>query len=671
MTLLGPATEPVNGRPGSPLVYPVARAPGDAERIAAPRPAATSSRDDCPAQLLVVKRPLARWLWLVIPALVLRAVLVAVLALTQLVPHNGWYWANDDQVEYYGIGHALIHGQIADAYTFIGYGVLLAPFTVGTEFVLQAMPLAMIVAVALSVPAAFLLYRAGLRLADRRAAAVGTALWLTTPVWLTPIWFHSYSARFAVAPGYLGMQLTVDYASALLAIGVLYVAAGARGDASARRGAVVGVLAGVAFLAKPSNVVIVVIVVTVYVALAVWKRSHAAITMAAVVSVIFVAQLVYNTRLNGNPQTFSYPHAFPWGDPHAIASITYMPRAFGELFLLNYTGPLLGIAATAVLVIAWRRVPATRWLVVAQAVGFALFFSTLYYSISEFMLRFLTPALPGLCLAAGCALVGRRQTGESGAVSVSPPARLSVAACGAAVIAAVALAVFVAVAPMTRVIPQMPSFVIASHVDPASGTVVLRWKAPDAPATLAYGVFRKRSGEDSADQEFVWAGTATTTSDRPGPGVWRYRVLVNPGYRPGGLPPAVTHSARSPCASRSRNPNRLQRWPATSSASACSERSRPGRRPSPVNWPTRTTPSGIPSTGARTPSSPATRPHPGRVRSSPTSRGSSAGTRTALRALHGACSSATPMRSRRRSFTRSTSALPRTPSMISSTGGTT
>ena len=374
MTLLGPATEPVDGRPRSPLVYPVARAP---------------SRDDGLPKPLVVRRPLDRWLWLVIAALVLRAALVAVLALTQLVPHNGWYWANDDQVEYYGIGHALLHGQITDAYTFIGYGVLLAPFTIGTEFVLQALPLAMIVAVTLSVPAAFLLYRAGLRLADRRAAAVGTALWLTTPVWLTPIWFHSYSAGFGVAPGYLGMQITVDYASALLAIGVLYVAAGALSDASARRGAVIGVLAG----RVPRKAV---------------EHRHRRHRLYRAGGVEALAggdhddgggqrHLRRAARLQHaaqrQPADVLVSDAFPWGNPHAIASVTYIPRAFGKLFLLNYTGPLLGIAAIVALVIAWRRFPATRWLIVAQVAGFALFFSTLYYSISEFMLRFLTPAL--------------------------------------------------------------------------------------------------------------------------------------------------------------------------------------------------------------------------------------------------------------------------------------
>ena len=141
-------------------------------------------------------------------------------------------------------------------------------------------------------------------------------------------------------------------------------------------------------------------------------------------------------------------------------------------------------------------------------------------------------------------------------MSVSPPGRLSVAACGAAVIAAVALAVFVAVAPMTPVRPEMPSFVIASHVDAASGTVVLRWKAPAAPATLAYSVFRSPGGEHSGDREFVSAGTATTTSDHARSGVWQYRVYVTPSYRPGGLPPGVPLGGSAPAAaSRSRPPD--------------------------------------------------------------------------------------------------------------------
>ena len=466
-----------------------------------------------------------RWLLLIVAAFALRAILALVLALTQLTPHNGWYWANDDQVQYYGIAHALINGDIAEAYTFMGYGVLLAPFVLGTEFVLQAVPPVAIVQFLLAIPAAVLLYRAGIRLADRRAAAVGTALWLTTPLWLSTIWFPSYSEPFAMSTTWLGMQVSVDYASALLAIGVLYVAAGAQGDASARRGAVVGLLAGTAFLAKPSNLVI---VGSAFVALMVWRRWHSAIAMGAVSGVVFSAQLVFNWRLNGNPATFSYSDAWPFGDTKSLASITYVPRSIGKLFLLNYTGPLLCLAAAAALVVTWRRFPAMRWLAVAQVVGFLLFFSPLYYSISEFMLRFLTPALPALCLAAGCALVGRSRL--QAPVAIRRPGWVATLACGGAAVGAAALAVLVAVAPLRPILPVVPS--LAADAVASGGRVTVSWHAPAAPASLAYEVSRSREAGPSGDDAKIWRGLATTIDDRPGPGTWFYRVYLTPTSTP-------------------------------------------------------------------------------------------------------------------------------------------
>ena len=487
-----------------------------------------------------MRRPLDRWLWLVVAAFVVRAALAAVLALTQLVPHNGWYWANNDQVEYYGTAHALIHGDIAAAYTFMGYGVLLAPFAIGTEFVLQAVPPAAIVQFLLAVPAAVLLYRAGVRLADRRAAAVGTALWLTTPLWLGTIWFRSYSAPFVMSTSWLGMQISVDYASALLAIGVLYVAAGALGDASARRGAVVGLLAGLAFLSKPSNVVI---VGSAFVALAVWRRWRSAITMAAVSGVVFSAQIALNWRLNGDPTKFAYSSAWPYGDTKPLASISYIPRSLGKLFLLNYTGPLLGLAAVAALVVTWRRFPATRWLVVAQVVAFALFFSPLYYSISEFMLRFMTPALPALCLAAGCALVGRPRADTH--VTAGPPGRVGTVLCCGAVVGVAALAVLVAVAPVRPVLPVVPSLSVTGvRVGPER--VAISWHEPDAPATLWYEVTRSRRAARSSAEHSIWSGGSTRITDRPGPGTWWYRVYLTPRSRPSGWTPSPPLGVSAP-----------------------------------------------------------------------------------------------------------------------------
>jgi hypothetical protein len=489
---------------------------------------------------MALAKRLDRWLVLVVVAFAIRVALALTLAATQLVAHNGWYWANKDQVEYYGVAHAVLHGGIASVYTFLGYGLLLAPFTAGTEFVLQAVPAIAIVQFLLAAPAAVLLYRAGVRLADRRAAAVGTALWLTTPLWLSSIWFRSYSAPFTMSTFWLGLQISVDYASALLAIGVLYVAAGAQGDGSARRGAAIGLLAGLAFLAKPSNVVI---VGATLVALAVWRRWRATIAAAAVSAIVFSAQLVLNWRINGNPAKFAYSSAWPYGDTKALASIAYIPRTFGKLFLLNYTGPLLGLAAVAALVVAWRRFPAMRWLAVAQVVAFALFFSPLYYSISEFMLRFMTPALPALCLAAGCALVGRSREGYR-IPTLAAPGRVSTSLCVAAVVAAAGVAAFVGVAPLRPVVPVVRSMAPVGRVL-SPGHIAVSWHAPDAPASLGYQVSRSRGARPGAELR-IWGGLATTITDRPGAGTWWYRIYVTPGFQPGGLPPSRALAESAP-----------------------------------------------------------------------------------------------------------------------------
>ena len=177
-----------------------------------------------------------RWVAAIIALFALRLVLAAVLLTTQLVERNRWHWANDDQTQYYAFARALLDGSIADIYTFLGYGVLLAPLVAGSTFVLPVLPLVALVQVPLAAVAAYLLYRAGLRLTDRRTALAATALWLSTPLWLGAIWTPSYSEPFSVSTLWLGLQISVDHVSALLAIGVLVLAAGSRTDPSVGRG---------------------------------------------------------------------------------------------------------------------------------------------------------------------------------------------------------------------------------------------------------------------------------------------------------------------------------------------------------------------------------------------------------------------------------------------------
>jgi hypothetical protein len=476
-------------------------------------------------------RRLDGWLWAIVAAFVARFALVALLGATQIVPHNGWYWENKDQLEYYATGNALLHGAIAPIYTFMGYGTLIAPLLAGTEFVLQAIPRVAIVQLLLAVPAAWLLFLAGKRLLDRRSAALGTVLWLTLPIWLSPIWFRSYSPPFNMAPWWLGLQISVDYGTQLLAIAVLALAAGAQTDGSARRGVAIGLLSGLTVLAKPSNGVL---VLCALVALAVWRRWRTAVAAALAAAVAACSQLVLDGRISGRPFHLEYWNAWPYGDTKPLSSITYIPRTFGKLFLLNYTGPLLMLAFIAALVVTWRRFPAARWLVVAQVALYALSFSVLFYSISEFMLRFMTTALPALCLACGGALVGRRE-GAPAAVA-RPLGRWAIAVGAVGVAACVALAVFTGFAPFRPVLPVLHSLQPTASPAARPGWVAISWPKPSAAAALVYRVNRYRTPSPTERGVSIWTGGKTTIHDHAGPGSWWYRVEIMPSAHPGGEP---------------------------------------------------------------------------------------------------------------------------------------
>jgi hypothetical protein len=487
-----------------------------------------------------VRRDVDRWTLLLIGAVVLRLALVAVLAFTQTVAHNGWYFSgNKDQIEYYAMASALVHGAIAPIYTFMGYGTLLAPFVGGTDFVLQAIPPIVVVQTLLALPAAYLLFRGGERLFGRRAAALGTALWLTVPLWLSPIWFRSYSPPFNMAPFWLGLQISVDYATALLAIATIVLTAGGLSDGSVRRGIAIGICSGLALFAKPSNIVLVGAAVL---ALAVWRRRHAAIAAAATAALVTVPQLVLDWRISGRPLHTEYWSAWPYGNSKPLESLSYVPRTFGKLLLLNYTGPLLVLAFTAALVITGRRYRAARVLIVAQVVVYALVFSPLYYSISEFMLRFMTTALPALCLACGAAIV---RAPVSEAVGDARPPRPPVVGLElAAAAGAAALAIFVGLAPFRPVIPVVRSLTPQLKALGRPGWVGISWRPPSAPATLTYRVDRARTPD--GDEQSIWVGVRTAIRDHPPGGSWWYRVYIEPSASPDGLPAGTKFVAASP-----------------------------------------------------------------------------------------------------------------------------
>jgi hypothetical protein len=506
--------------------------------VSLPRPAPASRADAI----------LARWPLLVGAALLLRLGLSIVLLRTNLVAHNGWYFPNDDQIFFWGMAHAIsADGSIVTAPTTLGYSLLLLPFSLG-EFVLQAIPPVAIVQSLLAIPLAYLLYRAGERLLDRRSALVGTVLWLALPVLVGALFVPSYSDTFGAAPGWLGLEIAVDWASAALVIVLLYVASLGRFHDGLPLGLAVGTLGGLLFLAKPNNLIM---VAAVLAGLGVWRRWRAVAGSVVTLAALSAPQFAYNHRLYGEPLTFAYSQEFGQWD---LVSLSYVPRVFGKLVVSNYTGPLVLVGAALALAVTWLRFPASRWLVVVQAAAVTLFFSTLYYSISGNFLRYLTPVLPLLCLAVGAALVGRRPAAQPR--PERGPGRLVAAAAVAVAIGGVALTVWVGRAPTSSAIPTVESMSPAVTAD-ASGTVLLTWTAPDAPADLLFEVRRTPGrprpstfgfGNDPGQPgQRNWpAFEQTTWTQTAPPGTWWYRVAVYPGPNPGGFPPGVTLAFSEP-----------------------------------------------------------------------------------------------------------------------------
>jgi len=212
------------------------------------------------------------------------------------------------------------------------------------------------------------------------------------------------------------------------------------------------------------------------------------------------------------------------------------------------------VGVALALFVTWRRFPAARWLIVAQTVGFALFFGVLFYAISSTLLRYATPALPLVCLAAGGALAGRPAEPVQTARS---PGRLALGLGAAAVAAAVALAVWIPLAPPGNGFPTLES--MRPRAEVRGATVFLRWNEPSAPARLTYQVSRSRANPELAGVEedrLTGISRGAEAVDRPGPGTWWYQIKVTPGRAPNGWPPGISLAESPPLRVIVRDPTR-------------------------------------------------------------------------------------------------------------------
>jgi Dolichyl-phosphate-mannose-protein mannosyltransferase len=499
----------------------------------------------------VIGRLLDRPLLVVGGALALRFALAGLLFGTQLLPHDRWYFPNDDQEKYYDFARGLADGGLHPTIATIGYDLFLFPFAAATSFVLQAIPPVAIVQALLAIPAAWLLYRTGLRLAGRRAATLAAALWAVSPL----VSLLYLPTSHAPADEWLGLKILTDYPGALLAILTIAIASGCREDAGVTRALTAGAVAGFAMLVKMPNIVLAGAVVA---ALLAWRNVRGAVLAGVAAAVVILPQLVVNERLFGGILKFGYQPSvarrYP-GLPKTLQEGSWsplnIPRVYGRLVLDNALGPVLPLLAAAALVVAWRRAPAARWLVVAPAAAYAVGLGMYHYSIGPHFLRIATPLVPLLCLAAGAALFPAEPER-----SERPLGHWALAVPAVVLGGAVALAAWLTVAPKD---PPHELQALRPAASVANRAVTLGWRPPRAPALLSYTVWRSRSlavPPDTVIRGFRWsfehpdAVTALQGAprlvDRPPPGTWFYRVLLTPGPNSHAWPPEVPVATSPP-----------------------------------------------------------------------------------------------------------------------------
>jgi hypothetical protein len=484
--------------------------------------------------------------------LALRFGLVLLLFATQLFRHNGWYFPNDDQEKYYPVARALVDGKLHPTIATIGYDLFLLPFAASTGFVLQAIPPVAVAQAALAVPAAWLLYRAGLRLYGPRAGTLASAIWCAAPL-AALLYIPTSHGPVAI---WLGLKILTDYLGALFVIAATAIAAGTVDDDGWPRALAAGAVAGAAMLTKPTNGITVAAIV---VAFLVWRRVRAAIVALGAAIVVFVPQLVVNQRFFGSPLDFGYQPSVARRFPTLSRTVDEgawsplnIPRTYGRLVLSNATGPLILFAAALALFVAWRRFPSARVLVVGQAAAFAVILPMYHYSIGDHFLRIASPLIPLVALAAGAALV-------TDAGARRPAKRLP---HGSRAVVVAALAVAAGLSAWLAVMPASPLLQLETLRPAASqtaGTVTLRWRRPSAPARLSYQVTRASSltvPAGSFVRGFHWSFEqpkraipvrhGTTFIDHPPPGTWWYRVLITPAADPDAWPPGVPVVASPP-----------------------------------------------------------------------------------------------------------------------------
>jgi hypothetical protein len=489
---------------------------------------------------------------------------LAVLALALTVRHNGWlYYAGGDQLWHYTGAYLLAHGHLPPAYVGYGWSMLLLPVAaISGPNLVSALPALVLFNTLVLLPAALLcMYGIGARIAGRLFGYLAALLWVVVPylgIVFVEVGYHQKYTELTL-PQDLGLSSVPDFPATVALIVSAYLCLRALDSARWEIGALAGLAAGYSIAIKPSNAIFLVAPGLLLVVER-W-RSLLAFAAGLAPSVLTLALWKYRglgelaaapaqpIRLASGPgsllRRIHQPQLNSWSHLHQVL------LGFREHFWIYRVIEWLPVAGFVGLLARSRRgvlLVGTWFVVYLLAKG-----TYIPASIDDAsFFRIMLPSFPAyVLLAASIVLLVPGVRARPAPVQPDRPGRrLTVAVVAAFVVfAAVPFGVIAAVPRLHdqgHLAVRAPDTLIpvAGHVraSVSGDSVQLTWHGlKPGPARAFYHVLRTNAPHrevgcggrvnNSADNCVLYTQSiattgATTFTDHPGRGTWRYRIGV-------------------------------------------------------------------------------------------------------------------------------------------------
>jgi hypothetical protein len=495
---------------------------------------------------------------------------VAVLALALKVRHNGWlYYAGGDQLWHYTGAYLLAHGHLPPAFVSYGWSVLMLPIAlVAGPNLASALPAIVLLNTIVLLPVALLcVYGIAAQIAGRLFGYWAAALWVAIPylgiVFIEPGYHQKYTEL--TLPQLVGLTSVPDFPSYVALLVGVYFCLRALDAQTWWAAAAAGLATGYSIAIKPSNAIFLAAPILTFLVLR-W-RALLPFALALALPLLTLALWKYRglgelaaapaepMRLAGASDLLHRIH-----DTHNLNSWSHLHQVLlglREHFWISRVIEWLPIAGTVGLAIRSRR---GALLVVPWFVAFVLVKATyIPASIDDASFwRILMPAFPAyLLLAASVVLLvpSVRARPHKLEFELTGRRRGIVLSAAALLFVVAPLAVVAGTKPLhdegARAVRQADSLVpvsgaIGLRAAIADGAVRLTWnRSPAGRAAVFYRILRSNwsSGgiscaatpPSAADDcrlfmEAPGATHATSFQDRPGRGLWTYRIGVSANW---------------------------------------------------------------------------------------------------------------------------------------------